>query len=180
MHNTRIERLWRDYNLGVMQKWKSFFVDLEENDNLDPNNLAHIWLLHWLFLDAINADLMAWVHTWNNHKLSQVGQQDRSPRDMYIFGLLEDGPRGMDFSVLAEMAECGIGRDLIGNQADDWNQEAGEVVIPQELKQLLEERLREVHGINFASQNMAIRCLVWQTSFLFFQEIAADLGLAFR
>jgi hypothetical protein len=51
--------------------------------------------LHWLFLDAINEDLSLWVDTWNSHKITLRGEPNRSPRDMYLFGMVEHGPRGI-------------------------------------------------------------------------------------
>ena len=56
VHNIRIERLWQDVTRGFGRKWKEFFQQLEVEWGLDPNNDAHIWLLHYLFLEAINED----------------------------------------------------------------------------------------------------------------------------
>jgi hypothetical protein len=95
VHNVRIERLWVDFTQGVGRKWREFFEDLEMNDGLDLDLPAHIWLLHWLFLEAINTDISEWVDAWNHHKVSLQGEHDKSPRDMYIFGMLEHGPRGI-------------------------------------------------------------------------------------
>lgn len=73
VHNTRIERLWYDVTSGFGQKWKNFFADLETNCGLTPNIPAHIWLLHHLFLDAINQDAAEWVQMWNNHVIQIKG-----------------------------------------------------------------------------------------------------------
>jgi hypothetical protein len=61
VHNTHIERLCYDLTNGFGQKWKNFFLDLEHNHSLDHTNLAHIWLLHVLFLDVINANTKLWA-----------------------------------------------------------------------------------------------------------------------
>jgi hypothetical protein len=95
VHNTRIERLWFDFTQGVGGKWKDFFIDLENHHGLDPDNPAHIWLLQYLFLAAINEDVADWAKTWNAHKIQLRGERDRSPLDMFIFGMVEDGPRGI-------------------------------------------------------------------------------------
>jgi hypothetical protein len=95
VHNTRIERLWVEFTQGVGAKWKLFFLELEEFYGLDPDLPAHIWLLHWLFLDEINHDVEEWTAAWNSHKMSLPDDQERSPRDMFIFGMLEHGPRGL-------------------------------------------------------------------------------------
>jgi hypothetical protein len=95
VHNSRIERLWYDFTQGVGAKWKEFFQDLEENYGLDPHIPAHIWLLHTLFLEAINEDVSEWRESWNSHKLSLNGEPDQSPSEMYVFSSLEHGARGI-------------------------------------------------------------------------------------
>lgn len=96
VHNTRIERLWFDVTRSYGQKWKNFFIDLETHCGLNPQLPAHIWLLHHLFLCAIDQDAQDFVHTWNNHVMNFKGQRNASPREMYLFSLLEDGPRGLE------------------------------------------------------------------------------------
>lgn len=95
MHNTRIERIWYDVTHGFGQKWKRFFLELEHHHELDPTRPAHIWLLHFLFLDAINEDAQEWRHAWNSHKLQIKGERERSPRDIFLFGMVQNGPRGI-------------------------------------------------------------------------------------
>jgi hypothetical protein len=56
--------------LGFGEKWKSFFDHLEFYDALDHNSDSHIWLLHYLFLPAINYDALEWAESWNMHVLS--------------------------------------------------------------------------------------------------------------
>ena len=96
VHNIRIERLWRDFTSGIGMKWKELFQSLEHHDGLDADSDAHIWLLHRLFLSAINQDLLEWAETWNSHTLSIHGERQRSPRDMFVFGMLQNGVRGLD------------------------------------------------------------------------------------
>ncbi|KAG6914616.1 hypothetical protein DXG01_016286 [Tephrocybe rancida] len=67
VHNIRIKRLWVDVTRGVGKKWKDFFCHLKVHDGLNADLDAHIWLLHYLFLDAINVDLTMWANIWNNH-----------------------------------------------------------------------------------------------------------------
>jgi hypothetical protein len=45
----------------------SFFRDLEHHNDLDPDMGDHLWLLHHLFLDAINTDVSEWAESWNSH-----------------------------------------------------------------------------------------------------------------
>jgi hypothetical protein len=95
VHNTRIERLWYDVTHGFGEKWKKFFQDLEVNMSLDVANPSHIWLLHHLFLDAINKDAAEWTETWNSHVLEIRGERHQSPRSMFFFSMIRDGPRGL-------------------------------------------------------------------------------------
>lgn len=73
VHNTRIERLWYDVTSGFGQKWNNFFYDLEMHCSLNPDSAWHIWLLHYLFLSAINDDAAEWVMMWNNHTMQLRG-----------------------------------------------------------------------------------------------------------
>jgi hypothetical protein len=179
--NTRIERLWRDYKQAVSEKWKDFLADLEHNYNLNPDNQAHIWLLHWLFLDAINKDLDEWVNAWNHHKISLPGEPDRSPRDMYIFGMLEDGPRGMDYDALVQQVEQEIHNHAHAEQPPPQNLnqvicETDNSVIPPAFEEILEQRLV---GLDFSTQSMAVRRLIWQVSLQASCDLAAELGFNF-
>ena len=96
VHNSRIERIWYDVTEGFGGKWKDMFIDLEANYGLDVNNAAHIWLLHHLFLNAINEDATSWAEAWNNHKLKIRGEPQQTPQEMFFFSLLEDGPHGVN------------------------------------------------------------------------------------
>ena len=95
VHNIRIERLWVDMTSAFGAKWKTFFEVLEAHDGLDTNNDAHIWLLHFLFLDAINIDAEAWAATWNSHTLERRNQHHLSPHQMYLHGMIRNGVRGV-------------------------------------------------------------------------------------
>lgn len=95
VHNTRIERLWYDVTHGFGKKWKDFFISLEASHGLNPSVPEHIWLLHHLFLSAIDRDAQEWAEAWNSHQLQIRGERSRSPRDMFLFSLLQDGPRGI-------------------------------------------------------------------------------------
>lgn len=102
VHNIRIERLWIDVFLGFAGKWKEFFERLEVHYNLDPNLDAHIWLLHHLFLDAINKDSEDWMAVWNNHTISSRTESYRTPAYMYTHGMVHSGVRGIFAPTVAE------------------------------------------------------------------------------
>lgn len=96
VHNIRIERLWCDVTRGFGAKWKDFFQGLEVYDGLDVNIDTHIWLLYHLFLEWINQDAIEWAEAWNHHAIALHGERQRSPRDMFFFGMLQNGLRGVD------------------------------------------------------------------------------------
>jgi hypothetical protein len=63
---------------------------------LQPNLDAHIWLLHHLFLDAIE-----WAEAWNHHHLHVPGGGQQSPREMFFFGMIQNGARGYEPTLLS-------------------------------------------------------------------------------
>ncbi|KAJ7355285.1 hypothetical protein DFH08DRAFT_619234, partial [Mycena albidolilacea] len=95
-HNIHIERLWCDVTRGFGCKWSNFFHTLELSCGLHPDLDAHIWLLHHLFLPGINQDATDWAQTWNEHKIWFDGECTESPRDMFFFGMIQNGARGFD------------------------------------------------------------------------------------
>lgn len=62
-----------------VRQWRAFFLRLERLHNLNHQNPAHIWLIHFLFLDEINADADAFCEDWNHHPLSGKGINNQSP-----------------------------------------------------------------------------------------------------
>ncbi|KAJ6595301.1 hypothetical protein B0H10DRAFT_1829332 [Mycena sp. CBHHK59/15] len=116
VHNTRIERLWYDVTHGFGKKWKVFFLDLEANHGLNPTRPGHIWLLHHLFLSSINRDAQDWAEAWNSHQLTIRRQRERSPRDLFLFGMLREGPRGISSFLTPEEEEI----EDINEYGVDW------------------------------------------------------------
>jgi hypothetical protein len=80
---------------GFGRQWKDFFYSLETHHGLEVENPSHIWLLHWLFLSAINEDATAWANTWNSHKIQLEGERRSSPHQLYLRSCLTDGIRGL-------------------------------------------------------------------------------------
>ncbi|KAI0702099.1 hypothetical protein C8Q76DRAFT_633024 [Earliella scabrosa] len=113
VHNTRIEWLWVDVTGGFGGKWKVFFLDLEHSYGLDADCPSHIWLLHHLLLDGINEDAQEWAATWNAHRLQIRGERPASPREMFMFGMVTHGPRG-----LADVLDEPV--DDLANYGVDW------------------------------------------------------------
>ncbi|KAK7435904.1 hypothetical protein VKT23_019435 [Stygiomarasmius scandens] len=109
IHNTRIERLWFDVTAQVSSHWRDRFSDLEINYGMDINNGAHLWLLQFLFLSAINEDLRLFAEGWNEHRIQMQNQANRSPIDMFVFDMLVHGVRGQEVDLdEAEMEVFGV------------------------------------------------------------------------
>ncbi|KAJ7576442.1 hypothetical protein C8J56DRAFT_1007489 [Mycena floridula] len=72
VHNTRIERLWYDVTHGFGMKWKNFFLELELHHGLDP------------------------LHSWNSHRMQFRRSRPQTPREMFLFSMVQDGPWGLD------------------------------------------------------------------------------------
>lgn len=83
VHNTHIERLWRDVCTAVSATYLSISTELEEQNTLDPLNEADQFCLHHVFIPRINASLRSFQLAWNNHPLSTEG--NRSPMQLYTF-----------------------------------------------------------------------------------------------
>ena len=77
--NTRIERLWVEVGSQFARRWRAFFTRLGELHHLDRKVPTHLWLLHHLFLDEINADCAQFVEEWNAHPVSGSDMHNMSP-----------------------------------------------------------------------------------------------------
>ena len=119
MHNTRIERLWYDVTQGFGAKWKSFFLELEHDHGLDVERTPHIWLVHHLFLAALNADAHDWAASWNAHRLHVPGERAASPRELFMFGMIRHGPRGIEH--LIEPIEEDLAEQDLAGYGIDWD-----------------------------------------------------------
>lgn len=202
VHNTRAERLWGDFIHGIISKWKPFFEDLELNHGLDPNMHAHIWLLHWLFLDVINEDVQEWREAWNHHQITLPGGTCRSPRDMFIFSILLDGARGMESLPASssmmegdQLADEDSPLPLLESHIEDGDGENGEGQFSEDIQNLpanmsevicevpdcpvsedwIEEmRARICAVVDLSSRNMMIRRFMWQVALQTCQDMQAD------
>jgi len=81
---------------------------------------AHIWLIHYLFLPSINQDAEQWARVWNNHVLARRGEEHRTPNNMYLFGMIEKGRRGVHVAPDTLLAMDDNDDDLLGASDDDY------------------------------------------------------------
>ncbi|KAJ7836220.1 hypothetical protein B0H13DRAFT_2240031 [Mycena leptocephala] len=164
VYNTRIERLWYDVTHGFGKKWKVFFLDLETNHGLNPTRPGHVWLLHHLFLASVNRDAQDWAEAWNSHQLTIRRQRERSPRDLFLFGMLREGPRGIssfltpDEEVIEDLNEYGMIGSTPANLSEVLCDPPGCPFTSVQLL-LLDENLNT--SVDLFSRNMNVRRLVW-------------------
>ncbi|KZT59370.1 hypothetical protein CALCODRAFT_431113 [Calocera cornea HHB12733] len=100
IHNIRIERLWVDVTQGFGGKWKEFFGLLEVYCGLDAADEGHLWLLHFVFLEKIRRDAELWRTIWNQHRMRLPEGGRSSPAQMWFFGQVKHGSRGIDDAAL--------------------------------------------------------------------------------
>ena len=61
VHNSRIERLWRDLFQGCTALYYNLFYHLENEGLLQPDDHIHLFSLHYTYLLRINASLRSFA-----------------------------------------------------------------------------------------------------------------------
>ncbi|KAJ7109546.1 hypothetical protein C8R43DRAFT_904859 [Mycena crocata] len=125
VYNVHIERLWVDVTAQVGAAWADRFILLELRYGLDINSIAHIWLLHFLFLATINSKLAFFAESWNQHQIQIRNGPNHSPTDMFVFDMFVNGVRG---DRLPEQEE-GLGDNELGIYGIDWQGLCDEAVL---------------------------------------------------
>ena len=69
VHNSRIERLWRDVFQGCIILYYNLFYVMEEDGNLDPDESIDLFCLHYVFIPRINYSLRQFRDAWNSHPM---------------------------------------------------------------------------------------------------------------
>ncbi|KAK6991956.1 hypothetical protein R3P38DRAFT_3437757 [Favolaschia claudopus] len=176
-------------------KWKNFFYDLEINHGLNPRSPGDIWLLHHLFLDSINQDAQEWAEAWNSHKVQIKRERKRSPRDMFVFSMVQDGPRGLGDAVepvdepVEDIASYGVDWEvaddrrlmhhLLEENPQDWEDENPFHAAPSQLsdvpceppncpftaEQVVLLDRLLAERVDVTSRNMVMRRMVWCEAF---------------
>ncbi|KAF8154326.1 hypothetical protein K438DRAFT_1910178 [Mycena galopus ATCC 62051] len=116
IHNVRIERLWIDVTAQVSATWGDHFTWLEVQYGLDINNVAHIWLLHLLFLGTINTQLTFFAELWNQHRIQIRNGANQCPTDMFVFDMYVNGVHGDQLP----QEEEDFGEDKLEVYGIDW------------------------------------------------------------
>ena len=85
VHNSRIERQWRDVYQIVLSVFYDLFLSLEEERYLDIDNEDHLFCLHFVYKPLINQMLSNFTSSWLNHKVRTAG--NRTPMQLFIMGM---------------------------------------------------------------------------------------------
>ena len=126
VHNTRSEQLWFDLVNNLSHKWQSFFQDLETHHGMNAEAGDHIWLLHCLFLEELNCELDQWAKGWNHHKMQLKGEENKSPIEMFLIGMVEHETPGMrewinqQEQAVEDLPNYGVSWEDLGDQVA-WN-----------------------------------------------------------
>uniref|UniRef100_A0A3B5MQC0 Integrase core domain-containing protein n=1 Tax=Xiphophorus couchianus TaxID=32473 RepID=A0A3B5MQC0_9TELE len=86
IHNQRIERLWRDVFLHVLEPFYSTFYNLEDSALLDPSNDVHKLSLHIVFLPEIQSRLEQFRKAWSHHSLRT--ENNKTPTQIWTEQML--------------------------------------------------------------------------------------------
>jgi hypothetical protein len=81
VHNQRIERLWRDVRVGVVERYRSLFSKLESQFELNACNEKHFIALQAFFMEILNNHLLYWISIWINHKMRT--ENNKTPMRMF-------------------------------------------------------------------------------------------------
>jgi hypothetical protein len=73
--------MWVEVGRYFARSWCGFFYRLENMHHLSRSNPFHLWLVHHLFLDEINADCDEFVNTWNLKPITGEEGGNESPED---------------------------------------------------------------------------------------------------
>ena len=85
VHNSRIERLWRDVFRSCTILYYNLFRHMEESQILDVDDEIHMFCLIYVFLPRINRSLRLFQEAWNNHSIST--ENSLTPHQLWIRGL---------------------------------------------------------------------------------------------
>jgi hypothetical protein len=139
VHNTRIERLWRDVYTQVTSTYALVFKSLEDNGVLDPLNCVDLYCLHLVFIPRINEALKSFQQGWNNHPLST--EFNRTPLQLYTLYSIGN-------PLFAEVVD--IDRNLYGIDSDSdlETEENEDIVVPDTVVPLSDASMATLSSFN--------------------------------
>ena len=118
VHNSRIERLWRDVYYAVIQTFYYLFYHLESLNLLDVESELDLFCLHYVFIPRINKALVEFTQAYNNHSIRT--EHNWSPYRMWVNGMINCRTSCLPGSNMDDDTEhYGIDPDEPGYSSDD-------------------------------------------------------------
>ena len=149
VHNTRIERLWRDVRRVAVHQFITLFYYLEDEGFLDPTNDIHLFSLHYVYLGRINKSLAEFSMQYNHHPMRS--EHNLSPYQLFYEGMMNDEHYQYISSLPVNIPEQSIPDDTFGideeaptsceDSIDEITLIAPHVSLTAELRQLLAETI---------------------------------------
>lgn len=93
VHNQRIERLWRDVFIKVIEKYYHLFCHMENGNILSIDDPVQMFSLQYVFTPRIQRDLTTWSQAHNGLGLSTENFQ--SPSQLWFAGSMEHMARNI-------------------------------------------------------------------------------------
>lgn len=143
VHNQRIERLWVDVSIYVIQQFKNTFSYLEEYCDFTPDNELHVFVIQTIYLARINQALAEFERTWNLHLLST--ERNKTPLAIWSEGFLLQADAEAKLSYCQEDVNM-FGVDFDGPMPE--LQTINHVQIPQSTLQFSENVLSYLNQFN--------------------------------
>lgn len=141
VHNQRIERLWREIYVHVLQLYYSIFYFLEDNCDLDCLSNVDLFSLHYVFVPIINRALDEFVEAYNNHSLRT--EHRWTPLMIWTNGIISPA-HAIDTAVhdFVNNNEESFGVDPDGPESNEFDH--GDIQIPNTDVNLIEEDRSEL------------------------------------
>ena len=130
VHNTRIERLWKEVNRVVISLYKAIFQHMEQHGILDRNNELDIWILHYIFLPRLGRLTEELILQWNYRGMRTTAQP--FPIALWNYGMLtynSDELLATNNLRLEDLHSYGVDYDIPSIQIVDDNDAA--ICVPE-------------------------------------------------
>jgi len=132
VHNSRIERLWRDVYYAVVQTYYSLFYYLESCEILDVDNEIDIFCLHYTYVFRINKSLDEFAYAYNMHPLRT--ERNWTPMQIWVNGHMHLGNQYQTGALMndpiTDYALYGIDAGAAGLDPCEGNDDAG-IEVPE-------------------------------------------------
>ena len=145
VHNQRIERLWRELFVHVLQLYYSIFYFLEDNFELDCLSDIDLFALHYVFVPIINRAVTEFVEAYNRHDLRT--EHRWTPLMIWTNGIISSShARDTAVQDFVNGNIDSFGEDPEGPESNEFDH--GDIQIPITEVNLSEEGLQELHLVD--------------------------------